>query len=76
MTLSTNDLRFLAEKILNKVDFDPKEFDLDETYLSDVRDALLHMADELETTGKVEIVVLDEEIKDDCKCDDEKPKNE
>lgn len=75
--LSTLDLRYLAEKILNPphIDFDPTEDDLPEDYLTYLRENLLKMVNSLEQTGEFEIDIPNEVIehmkedKGECDCE-------
>ena len=64
--LSTDDLRLLAEVVLNKTDFEPLEHGLDRNYLIDVREGLLDMANKLDQTGEFYIESREE---GDCGCD-------
>lgn len=64
VNLSTDDLRFLASKVLNSIDFDYEKYNLDENYITDLRESLLTMADDLDNTGEVEIKIRDDNTKD------------
>lgn len=75
--LTPDDFRFLAEKVLNKVDFDPTEYELESSYINDMRDALLEMANSLETKGEFEIFIPDDKPKEnDCGCSKDDSKTE
>jgi hypothetical protein len=58
LKLSTDDLRFLADVILNKIEFKPSDFELDDQYVPDLRDALRNMADQLDKSGEFEILII------------------
>lgn len=61
MKLSTNDLRLIAEKLLQKVDPNLiKELKLTDDYIRDLRDALLEMAEGLDSTGEFDMVIQDD----------------
>lgn len=58
LQLSTDDLRLIAERFLEKID--PVDYGLDKHYINDLRDALLDMVNGLEQTGEFELEVSNE----------------
>jgi hypothetical protein len=55
--LSTNHLRLIGKLLLNHIDQKKieKEYDLDESFIRNLRDDLIKMADQLDTKGEFEI---------------------
>ena len=60
LKLSTDDLRLVAERLLE--DCDPKKYDLDDLYIVDLRDAILEMVNKIEQTGEFIIDVSNDRL--------------